>query len=111
MRSVDQKISPMLKKPPLKMLERYLHTTDRMMHRWPPFLDRGSSHIVLSAYLYRRLLMIWSMSFITSLSLVINIISKDLGEFRNTNEQTYTIASELTPSASQLEQNNSERKA
>ena len=56
MRSVDLKISPMLKKPPLKMLERYLHTTDRMMHRWPPFLDRGSSHIVLSAYLYRRLL-------------------------------------------------------
>ena len=55
--------------------------------------------------------MIWSMSFITSLSLVINIISKDSGEFRNTNEQTYTIASELTPSASQLEQNNSERKA
>ena len=50
MRSVDLTISLKPKKRPSKNLERYLHTTERMMYTWPPSLDRGSLHIVVSAY-------------------------------------------------------------
>ena len=55
MRSVDLTKSPGLNGRPSKMLERYLHTTERMNDTSPPFLVRGSSRIVLPGYQYRSL--------------------------------------------------------